>query len=200
MTDTTTAPADQTALTTDLSQPLAQWETDLLVAQAERAHLIDTALRAAFPPHNPAAVAGMRELPHDELVALVEAGTATATFEELLGARLAMGERIVAALVAALTEPEPDPEEAGPAAQRVHTDTLRRWAVWSDQIVELASQRRALAANGARHLADDIRREIAHPADQPGLAANLYRDESLFDHDRADPNAEPAVQPAGVTA
>lgn len=165
------------------SEPLAEWEAELLLERAHNAWLVTTVLRAAYPAHDPGATAGMRELPHDELVALIDRGEAPATFVEMAASRLAMAERVVAGLLAALAEPEDD-EPAGPPAQLVHTDTLRRWAVLCDQITEEADQRRRLAANGSRFLADDIRREIAHPADQPGLAAELYRDEHLFDHDR----------------
>lgn len=74
-----------------------------------------------------------------------------------------------------------------PPHQPVPVDTLRRWAVWSDQIADYSSQRVRRAATGARHLADDIRREIAHPSDQPHAAPGQYLNPHLFDGDREVP-------------
>jgi hypothetical protein len=160
------------------------------IAAAERGRLIDLLLDAAYPASDDSATRPWHELPHVHLRTIADSAEHTgkpSVVEPLLDSRRAMAGRILDALTPELA-PEPDPDV--PGEQPVSTDTLRRWAVWADQIAEHADARRRLATNGARHLADHIRREIAHPLNRPDLDPAGYRDPSIFDQDRQDPAAE----------
>ncbi|AEA27884.1 hypothetical protein Psed_5757 [Pseudonocardia dioxanivorans CB1190] len=167
-----------------------QAAVDAAMAAAERARLIDLLLDAAYPASDDSATRPWHELPHVHLRTIADSAEHTgkpSVVEPLLESRRAMAGRILDALTPELA-PEPDPDV--PGEQPVSTDTLRRWAVWADQIAEHADARRRLATNGARHLADHIRREIAYPLNRPDLDPAGYRDPSIFDQDRQDPAAE----------
>lgn len=162
----------------------------------DAAQLADDLLTLFYPPSDPH-TADRAEMPHDRLQALAADGGANgAWFAALLADRRGRAATALRAVfphmaAAAIQAYEHDIQAAVdelPPHQPVPVDTLRRWAVWSDQIADYSSQRVRRAATGARHLADDIRREIAHPSDKPHVAPDQYVNPHLFDSDRQDPS------------
>ncbi|MFR9807096.1 hypothetical protein ACL02T_33085 [Pseudonocardia sp. RS010] len=140
----------------------------------------------------------LTELSHVDLVKLAAAPPYHDTFAHQLAQRREQAAAGIAAiyplLAGAIRQTVLDELEAAQIAgtQLIATDTLRRWGVNLDAVADHAAERRKLAATGARHLADEIRREIAHPLDDPDTAADVYRDASIFDAEREDPAAAAA--------